>query len=349
VSKRNESIQAIADLVSDYREGDVPQRTPRVIEEWALQFAEDAQDSILQELAHVLSQTYISRNDMDGFLRGLVTHEKFCGGDPRPFWKHANILDIQLGGNSQREMLAMFGRFLQQEVGLEIKECGSDDGPFVYLDDGIFGGGRVRQDLSKWIEDAAPAKCELRIVVAVVHLLGEYYISKSIEELKAKTKKDIKVSWWRIHEIENRRRYKDESDVLWPTKIPNTARAKAYVEYLTDKYPIELRSPGSLGKKGFFSSDENRIVLEQQFLKAGLRIRDMCPNLPISARPLGATLLKTFGFGATVFTFRNCPNNCPLAWWVGDPWIPLFPRSTNSDAFIKRLLESLSVKKTKAK
>lgn len=28
-------------------------------------------------------------------------------------------------------------------------------------------------------------------------------------------------------------------------------------------------------------------------------------------------------------TFRNCPNNCPLAFWVGDPWYPLFPRLNN--------------------
>ena len=55
----------------------------------------------------------------------------------------------------------------------------------------------------------------------------------------------------------------------------------------------------------------------------------MCPYLKESARPLGFSLLKTLGFGATVVTHRNCPNNCPLALWAGDPWYPLFRRKTN--------------------
>jgi hypothetical protein len=124
--------------------------------------------------------------------------------------------------------------------------------------------------------------------------------------------------------------------------VPEGPLAEAYVRYLTEeepKYKIELRTPGSVGKKKFFSSDETRILLEQEFLSAGLRIRDVAPLLPETARPLGATLLKTFGFGATVVTFRNCPNNCPLAFWASDPWYPLFPRSTNSDAFVRRMLE----------
>jgi len=350
VSKRKESIQSIADAVSDYREGDVPQRTPKIIEQWAAQFPDEAQDAILQEVAHALSHTYISRSDMTEFLRGLVTHEKFCGGDPPAFWKTANILDIQLGGNSQREMLAMFAGFLKQEIGIDLKGCGKDGGPFVYIDDGVFGGGRIANDLAKWIRDDAPEKCEVRIVVAALHTGGEYFAGKRIKEVRQATGKNVELSWWRIHEIENRKYFKDDSDVLWPTEVPNGALAKAYVEYLTEqppKYALQLRTPGSVGKKKFFSSDEGRILLEQQFLVAGLNIRDMCYNLPETARPLGSTLLKTFGFGATVLTFRNCPNNCPLAFWAGDPWIPLFPRSTNSDAFLKRLLEALRAKRAK--
>ena len=75
-------------------------------------------------------------------------------------------------------------------------------------------------------------------------------------------------------------------------------------------------------------------------MMAGLEVRRQCPLLPETIRPLGATLLKTFGFGSTIVTFRNCANNCPPALWAGDPWIPLFPRSTNSDAFMKQLLAS---------
>jgi hypothetical protein len=40
-------------------------------------------------------------------------------------------------------------------------------------------------------------------------------------------------------------------------------------------------------------------------------------------------VLQTVGFGALIVTFRNCANNCPLGFWVDDPWYPLFPRKTN--------------------
>lgn len=345
---RRELLQSIADQVADYREGDVPRRTPQVVDEWVQQFPEDVQDGVLSEVNNLLGKTYISRADMTSFLQGLTAHAKFCGDDPNTFWKSANLLSIQQKGNSQREMLVMFGELLAQSIGVNLTECGSDAGPFVYIDDGLFGGGRVLQDLTSWIERKAPAEFELRIVVSVLHTLGQYYVDKKITELKAKTKKKFKVSYWRIHEIENRRYYKNASDVLWPTAIPAGPAAEAYVRYMTEeepRYKVELRTPGSVGGKKFFSSDKARILLEQQFLTAGFEVRRRCPRLSETIRPLGATLLKTFGFGSTVVTFRNCANNCPPCLWAGDPWVPLFPRSTNSDAFLKRMIAAIRKRK----
>ena len=343
---RHELLESIANTIADYREGDVPRRTPQHVERWVSQFPEETQDGILAELNHLLSQTYISRDKMTEFLRGLAKDEKFCGADPKTFWKNANFLDIQQGGNSQRELLAMFDELLKQEIGINLSDCGSNEGPFIYLDDGVFGGGRVLQDLSIWIEAEAPAKCEVRIVVAVLHKLGEWYVDNEINNIQNKLQKSIKLSWRPILTLENRKSYKNVSDVLWPTQVPPGPLAEAYVRYLTEekpKYRLELRSPGSVGSNNLFSSDQARILLEQQFLMAGLEIRDKNPRLPETIRPLGATPLKTFGFGSTIVTFRNCPNNCPLALWTGDPWFPLFPRSTNSEAFVKR--ESFQVKK----
>jgi hypothetical protein len=100
-----------------------------------------------------------------------------------------------------------------------------------------------------------------------------------------------------------------------------------YVQAL--RYPVMLRTPGNLGENGFYSSEEGRDVLEQEFLKAGLHIRSICPYLNEFQRPLGNTVLDTLGFGSLFVTFRNCPNNAPLALWAGAPWYPLFPRKTN--------------------
>lgn len=67
----------------------------------------------------------------------------------------------------------------------------------------------------------------------------------------------------------------------------------------------------------------------KSLLDDGVKIRGMCPHLNKYQRPLGNMILETLGFGSTIVTFRNCPNNAPLAFWAGDPWYPLFPRKTN--------------------
>jgi hypothetical protein len=64
-------------------------------------------------------------------------------------------------------------------------------------------------------------------------------------------------------------------------------------------------------------------------LAKGCYIRTVAPRLPKYARPLGDMVLETLGFGSTFVTYRNCPNNTPLAFWAGDPWYPLFARKTN--------------------
>jgi len=133
MSKRGDLLESMAETVADYREGDVPRRTPKRIERWVSQFPKKAQNDILAEVNHLLSNTYISRDKMTSFLRGLVMHTKFCDSDPKAFWGRANLLDIQQGGNSQREILVLFGELLEQELGLKLADCGSKDGPFVYL------------------------------------------------------------------------------------------------------------------------------------------------------------------------------------------------------------------------
>ena len=129
--------------------------------------------------------------------------------------------------------------------------------------------------------------------------------------------------------------------MLRPTKCPDDEAVKKYENSL--KYPVKWRSPGNTGSKNLYSSDEARQLLEIEFLKAGVKIRNMCSHLNEYQRPLGNMVLETLGFGSLIVTFRNCPNNAPLALWAGNPWIPLFPRTTNSDTAVKQFLENLKI------
>jgi len=330
VSERRILLESIAETISDYREGIIPRRGPDKVERWVRQFAEDVQDEILAEMDHLLQRTYISRRRMSIWLRRLVTDPGFCNGDPAGFWRHANLLPIQKKGNSQRELLAILHEVLREELELAPADCGSDDGPFLYLDDGVYGGGHILDDLRTWVAQTQRRECEVRVVVPFLHTGGQERVEQKI--LAAYPR--LALRFWRIYPIENRRELMNDSDVLWPAAVPSSAWD--YVRYITEdaRYPLALREGDSIGLNRFFSSGQRRHLLEQQFLIAGLWIRSNGPNLPETARPLGATPLKTFGFGATVVTFRNCPNNAPLALWAdgNGSWYPLFPRLTNSAA-----------------
>jgi hypothetical protein len=178
------------------------------------------------------------------------------------------------------------------------------------------------------------------VLSIALHSGGSYYASGRIQSAAKEVGKSIEVVWWRAIELEDRRTYNDSSDVLRPTSIPDVLEVKQYVEAMTHK--PNLRTPGNVGENKHFSSEEGRNLLEQEFLKAGVKICKMCPNLGVTQRPLGHITLETLGFGSLIVTFRNCPNNAPLALWVGDPWYPLFPRITNSQTAHKRFITMLA-------
>jgi hypothetical protein len=316
---------SVAAVIADYRKGEIDEPNAKHVERWVAQFDEEAKVPLLRELEHVLGKTYCSRSDVEGFLTRLISTEKLTGGDPKTFWQRTSFLNIQGGGNSQRELLEIFDEVLADELDVSLGDCGGDDS-FVYVDDAIFSGGRVCSDLAKWVESDAPEHAQVHVITIASHY-GSYYWKGQLEETMKESGKDIKVKWWTAVELENRKKYRDTSDVLWPTRLPDDTATRAYAESL--QYPPTLRTGTSVGGLGVFSSAEGRDLLEQEFLKAGVRIREMAPNLNEYQRPLGNSVLATLGFGSTLVTYRNCPNNAPLALWVHAPWYPLFQRETN--------------------
>jgi hypothetical protein len=338
MTEKNSLLESIANTTADYREGDLDAPTPEHVERWVNQFDPDVQLPILREMDHVLKRTYFSRKGTSQFLEGLFQTEKLVGGDPCAFWQGVKFLDIQGGGASQKEMLALFSKILEAKCGLSVDDCGTAPTAFVYLDDAIFSGGRVSHDLTDWIANDAPDEATLHVIVIATHQ-SSYYNKNKVRDAIKSSGKSINITWWHAVDLEDRKTFTDTSDVLRPVSIPTDPAVQAYVHAL--RYPIRLRNAGQVGALGIFSSDAGRQILEHAFLKVGVRIREMCPNLNQYQRPLGNMVLDTLGFGSLIVTFRNCPNNAPLALWVGDPWYPLFPRTTNSDTSLKRFIEML--------
>ncbi len=339
MAERDDLLASIAATTADYREGDLPAPTPEHVERWINQFDAAVQLPILREMDHVLGHTYFSLNRTIKFLRTVFRTENLAGKKPCAFWKDAAFLDIQGGGASQNEMLGLFSEILEKKCKLRATDCGSSPRAFVYLDDAVFTGNRVRRDLETWIANEAPAEATVHIVTIALHRGGQHYANGKLREAAIAAGKSIELNWWRAIELEDRKTYTSTSDVLRPVAIPDDKTVQAYVAGMS-RSP-HLRKAGQVGENGIFSSDAGRQVLELEFLKAGVRIREMCPNLNQYQRPLGNMVLETLGFGSLIVTFRNCPNNAPLALWVGDPWYPLFPRTTNKSTVMRRLAAKL--------
>ena len=337
MNERSKLLASIADTIKDYREGEIVQPTPEHVAKWVHQFDNAVQVPLLRELDYVLKKTYYSKSYVIRFFENLIDYEKLVGDKPRDFWQNATTLDIQQRGHSQTEIRELFGEVLKRKYGLNIDECGSRDGVFIYLDDALFTGIRIGADVSDWITNG-PEKATLHIIVIASHNLGEWQCTKRLNEIALEAQKEIDLHLWASIRLENRKFRRDRSEVLWPTALPNDDDLQNYVQSET-RFPFEPRPPGGRLRKNIFSSENGRQLLEKELLLAGVRIRAFCANPSQAMRPLGFGPFGV-GFGSTIVTYRNCPNNCPLALWWGDPdalsshpfskWYPLLPRKTHS-------------------
>lgn len=338
---RKQLLRSIATRIADYREGEIAPRTEDDVDRWVKQFAPDAQADILAEMDHVLSNLYISREGAEAFITAVVTHDKLAAPSPKKYWKSANVLAIQSRGESQKRMLGIMDKVLQKEVGHGLNKCGSEDGPCLYVDDCVFTGNHVRWDVSKWITDSAPKQIKMEIVVLAYHAGRLRYVEQKLNEAARSAGKSLDLRWWRL--VALRDWYSGgETSCLHPTSFPDGDPHVAKLLNTLSKtgHPARARTSETTATNETFSSEDRRRVLESEFLKAGCRIKyELCTHLQDNQWPLGYDILKSPGFGSLLVTFRNCPNNCPLALWAGDPWFPLFPRRTNTDSSASALGE----------
>ena len=220
MSKLQEHAQSIASTTGDYRKDDLGLLTADHVMTWIEQFDYEDRLPMLAELDHVLKKTYFSLAAVTDFLESIAREPKLVGADPAAFWKSAGILHIQQGGNSQTEMLERFDGILQKQIGISVKQCQPTSANFIYMDDAIFTGNRVWRDLQPWIAESAPQKATLHIIVNALHAGGEYYAGQQFAKAFSQAGKDIQLFWWRVSTIENRRFYRNQSEVYWPSEFP---------------------------------------------------------------------------------------------------------------------------------
>lgn len=319
MTERRNLLASIANTIKDYRAGEIAEPTPDNVDRWISQFDEDVQIPMLRELDHVFKLTYKPKLEVKKFLEAVATHEALVGNIPREFWRNARILNIQKNGRSQVEMRILFGEILRARYGLSIDHGSTSDDAFIYLDDAIFTGDRVIEDLAD-ITENIPPRAQLHIIVIAIHSYAEHWFRRN-HRIAVLFQKQINVQFWQAISFENRRTWRDQSGMLVPTDI--LCPEEIGVRNLNERV------------SRFFSSVNGRQLLEREFLRAGTTIRGFASNPSQRLKPLGYSLFDP-GFGSMFVTYRNCPNNCPLALWYGNPeypsnhplgrWYPLFPR-----------------------
>nr|WP_278502713.1 hypothetical protein [Brucella intermedia] len=116
MSERDDLLESIANEIKTYRRGELAEPTPAHVDRWASQFTPANQLAFLREFDHVAKQSFITKKNVKDFLRNLVTNEKLAGDDPASYWESAHFLRIQQNGQSQKEMLKLFAKCLDDEL-----------------------------------------------------------------------------------------------------------------------------------------------------------------------------------------------------------------------------------------
>ena len=157
----------------------------------------------------------------------------------------------------------------------------------------------------------------VHVLVIAAHRLGEWKCRKRLEKAASDAGKRVQFQFWAALRIENRLSSRNVSEVLWPATVPNDVALSAYMAEET-RFPFTPRVPGGRFEHRIFSSEKGRQLLERELLLAGIRIRSLSRQPSRAMRPLGFSPFG-LGFGSMIVTYRNCPNNAPLALWWGDP------------------------------
>ncbi len=329
-------ISSISSIIVDYADGEFGRLDEAHVRRWIEQFDEADREVVLAETNRILKRTYITKEEFSKFISSLITSPKFSTEDQADFWSKVSLCNVQLNGNSQTELVSLVREHVQNKYGLQPK-VNSHSEHYIYLDDFLFSGNRLVSDLRQWIINDAPESCHMSVVLMGWYQSGIWYVQRTLPKLAETHGKNITFKYWSIEDfrLENRLTYKDKSHVFWPEEVVmEIPEAREYIAG-QEREPT-FRVQNDLKNKVF--SRKRRTQYELAITKAGLQILGYCQSPNEVVKPLGYNRFDGFGFGSTVFSFRNCPNNNPLAFWWGDPnyssahpfgkWYPLLQRKT---------------------
>ncbi|MHA1009580.1 phosphoribosyltransferase-like protein [Enterobacter roggenkampii] len=321
---------SIAATLSDYRHVPPNGMNSEHVSRWVNQFPQADVRFILEETDRILKLGYIKREDYD-----RVIIENANAQENRELLETAAFLDIQDEGFSQQEIIQGLYDHCPEEINVVTRRSSqryvNSFDTFVYFDDVCFSGLKASEDLV-WLI----VNYNLQNVCIIVYFMGSHssatwQIQQKIEKAFPDRGITLRIGHGELRHLENRLSYNARSEVLWPDV------ANAII-------PPGTRNPENYNgtcRNGFiindvFPDERRRNRLEAIFTEAGFAILSHSDEPKKGLKPLGFSPFPGLGFGGTMFTFRNCPNNVPLAFWwgnyerAGGPalacWYPLMKR-----------------------
>src|SRR5262249_58551699 len=96
------TAESICETLADYREGDIPRRSPKDVRRWLDQFDAADRPIILEETDRILKQFYIGKEQAAKFIEAIWKTKELAGETPKATIKNYKFLDIQRHGDSQK-------------------------------------------------------------------------------------------------------------------------------------------------------------------------------------------------------------------------------------------------------
>lgn len=186
------TVQQIAELVTDYRQGEIEPITAHHVARWAQQFPAAEQATIVHETHKLLLRFYFSRSRIRDALRQFLRKDVVSGRYLSGELQNTKFLCVQDQGESQRVMLNIVGEILADEYGVALPKCTSTRN-FVYIDDGLYTGNRVIEDLKRWLP-IAPTGSRVMVYHLAIHERGRGYAERQLGPLAAQ--RDVSLRFW---------------------------------------------------------------------------------------------------------------------------------------------------------
>ncbi|WP_284942362.1 hypothetical protein [Enterobacter sp. MEB024] len=325
------AIDKIVEKLSDYRYPPAKGMSSEHVSKWIKQFSVDDRRFILDETLYLLRAGYLSEDLYKALLKAMARNEKNT-----KFFRYAGFLDIQKKGNSQKELLHSLYEMVNVKFSIVTNSSTEDEvnnfKRFVYIDDTSFSGEKVIKSITDFVMSFDLRNIKINVYLFSSHTLSDYNIKRRLDEVFNGRNILIYVQNGGLRKVENRKSQSAKSGVFWP-KIESVDVPEVFDEL--DVYK-------GIYRKGYFTTDSfrnqaSRDRFESILTKVGFDILQNRKTPSEVLKPLGFSTFDGLGFGGTTFTYRNCPNNVPLAFWWGayeptghaalDCWYPLMRRN----------------------